>query len=90
MATRKKCVDAIKKLGCTIDEQNCDDDLLVIDAPKGKLFACTSVHCLVEPLVDHFNRNLTRSDAYGAILFDLSYGLEDCKDPNCGNCCGDE
>jgi hypothetical protein len=85
MATRKQVMDAIKKLGCTVDEMECDPDMLTIDAPKGKLFACVRSHCLCEPLVDHFHPK-PRSEAYAAILEDLSYGLEDCTDPECGNC----
>jgi hypothetical protein len=82
-------MDTIKKLGCTIDENETDPNLLVIDAPKGKLFACLGSHCLVEPLIDHFNPNLKKSDAYREIILDLSYGLEDCIDPDCDNCHGD-
>ena len=86
MATRKQVMDAIKNLGCTVDEMECDPDMLTIDAPKGKLFSCIGSHCLCEPLVDHFNPKLKRSDAYSAILNDLSYGLEDCTDPDCSTC----
>lgn len=89
MATRKQCLDAIKKLGCTVDEMECDPDMLTIDAPNGKRFACTGSHCLCEPLVDHFNPK-PRSEAYDAILSDLSCGLEDCEDPECDVCYGDD
>ena len=90
MATRKQCVNAIKKLGCTVDEQECDPDMLTIDAPKGKRFACTGTHCLCEPLTDEFHPNLKRSDAYDGIISDLSHGLEDCTDPECDICHDEE
>ena len=89
MATRKQCLDAIKKLGCTVDEMECDPDMLTIDAPKGKRFACTGSHCLCEPLVDHFHPK-PRSEAYDAIIADLSHGLEDREDPKCDVCHGEE
>jgi len=93
MTTRKQVLTQIKKMGCTVDEENQNDDFLVIDAPKGKVFACTGTHCLVEPLVDEFNPNLKRSDAYKEIIGDLTFsniqsvnGLMDCEDPECDIC----
>lgn len=85
MVTRKQVPTQIKKMGCTVDEENQDDDVLVIDAPKGKVFACMNSHCLLQPLVDEFNPK-PRSEAYAAIIEDLNYGLEDCDDPECDIC----
>jgi hypothetical protein len=98
MVTRKQVLAQIKKMGCTVDEENQDGDLLVIDAPKGKVFACSGTHCLVEPLTDEFNPELKRSDAYKEIIKNLTFknlqsvnGLMDCKDPECDIChTGDE
>jgi len=89
MVTRKQVLTQIKKMGCTVDEKNRDDDLLVIDAPRGKVFACINSHCLIQPLVDEFNPK-PRSEAYTAILSDLSYGLKDCEDPECDICHSEE
>lgn len=87
MTTRKQVLVQIEKMGCTLDELGSDSEHLVIDAPKGKIFACNAgTHCLVEWLVDEFNPNLTRSDAYREIMNDLSYGLEPCEDPECDIC----
>ena len=83
-------MDAIKKLGCTVDEQGSDNEHLVIDAPRGKLFICTNSHCLVEPLTDPFNPSLKKSDAYNEIIKDLAHRLCDCDDPECDNCHGDK
>jgi hypothetical protein len=93
MVTRKQVLTQIKKMGCTVDEENQDDDVLVIDAPKGKVFACTGTHCLVEPLVDEFCPEVKRADAYAYIMKDLTFsnlqsvnGLMDCDDPECDIC----
>jgi hypothetical protein len=93
MTTHKQVLTQIKKMGCTVDEENQDDDLLVIDAPKSKVFACTGTHCMVEPLTDDFNPRFTRADAYNEIMKDLLFqnlqsvnGLMDCEDPECDIC----
>jgi hypothetical protein len=93
MTTRKQVLAQIKKMGCSVDEENQDDDLLVIDAPIGKAFACSGTHCLVEPLTDEFNPEFKRSDAYREIMNGLTFsnmqsvnGLMDCRDPECDIC----
>lgn len=91
--TRKQVLAQIVKMGCTVDEMNQDDDLLVIDAPKGKVFACIGTHCIVEPPTDEFNPQFRRSDAYREIMGDLLFnnfhsknGLMDCDEPDCDIC----
>lgn len=93
MTTRKQVLTQIKKMGGTVDEENMDDDFLVIDAPKGKVFACSGTHCLVEPLTDEFNPAFRRSDAYKEIMKNLTFsnmqsvnGLMNCEDPECDIC----
>jgi len=93
MITRKQVLAQIKKMGCAVDEENQDNDFLVIDAPKGKVFACSGTHCLVEPLIDEDNPELKRSDAYNEIMNSLKFsntrsinGLMDCEDPECDIC----
>lgn len=85
MSWQTKAKALAKKLGAEV-ENNSNGEQYVYDilAPKGKIWSCNLIHCLVG--------NCFKGDPkwYEEVWKDLyermSYGLEECDDPDCEWC----
>jgi hypothetical protein len=75
----------LAKYGAVLDTESLDNDMLQIDAPKGKIFAGNGCHTIV---VQYRNRGGQSwiADARADVAGTLAYGLYDCDETDCEIC----
>lgn len=74
-----------KELGVTVDDLSVPGDYydICLMSPKGIRLKSTGHHSAVT----HFSVfEGTKADAWKDVGEDLSYGVEECDEPNCGYC----
>lgn len=75
----------LEKHGATLDVEMLDADVLQVDAPRGKVFIGNGCHTIV---VQYRNRGSQswKHEAYADVAATMSYGIEECSDPECDIC----
>jgi len=86
MATRQQLVERCRELGVSLkfDESSSQDQygVIIIDAPSGFVFRGSQLHYYDL----YLNPSWKRSEAYDAIMEELSMGLDKCDVHNCEIC----
>ena len=62
-----------------------DDRALMVDAPVGKVWKGSGVHCLVESCENRGGQTWY-AEAVKELIERMALGLEDCTEPNCEIC----
>lgn len=77
----------VNELGCTVDEDSIYSFL--VDCPKGKVFKGEGLHTLVGHFMNTSGQSW-KAEVYADAIQRMSMGLEDCDDPECDYCHGEE
>jgi hypothetical protein len=85
--TRKQFMAVLAKYpGVTLDtESEHHSDMLILDSPKGKIFAANGAHVIVEPFANAGGQSW-KPAAYAEAARMLEHGLYDCDETDCETC----
>lgn len=83
--TLRKLKTLAASMGATVEDQKIGlAHCCEVFSPKGKMFSCDSIHILVDETHQPWKPD------YSELMRRMSYGLDDCEDPECEWCNPDE
>jgi hypothetical protein len=82
--TRKQFLSTLATVGATLDT-DCEDCMLNVDAPRGKVFASNGCHCICVPF-NNAGGQSWKPKAYDEAAEDVAMGLMDCDAEDCEVC----
>ena len=89
MTIKQKVLELCDELNCTVYEDT--KACIIIDAPDKHIFSNNGCHFFASytAMVESIWDDDVKADLWVDILDRLSYGIEDCNDPDCEWCNND-
>lgn len=76
MTTRRQVMNALARIGATLEEDHGEWHLYLIDAPAGSVWRSTETHVIVS---QHDPLHERMGDLWSSLLEDIRQGVQDCN-----------